>query len=168
MTPPLLDRLWARVDKTPGHGPRGDCWIWTGCHNGVGYGVISSKKKMMLTHRVAYEALVKPIAKGLVLDHLCRNPICCNPAHLDPVTNSENLRRGDGPRLSRFRQKSKTHCKRGHPLSGDNIRMEKYGARRCIACSRIVHGLAPFPLQQQIDALRARSATRRRGDSAQP
>lgn len=29
------------------------------------------------------------------LDHLCRNPACCNPSHLEPVTPKENTRRGN-------------------------------------------------------------------------
>jgi hypothetical protein len=49
---------------------------------------------MLLVHRDVYEQLVGPIPEGLVLDHLCRNRSCCNPAHLEPVTTAENVRRG--------------------------------------------------------------------------
>jgi hypothetical protein len=48
-------------------------------------------------HRFAYELLVGPIPEGLVIDHLCRNRRCVNPAHLEPVTAEENWRRGDAP-----------------------------------------------------------------------
>jgi len=44
-------------------------------------------------HRFAYEELVGPIPEGLDLDHLCRNKTCVNPAHLEPVTRAENVRR---------------------------------------------------------------------------
>lgn len=68
----------------------GDCWEWMGARNGTGYGNIESRG----AHRVIYEALVGPIPKGLDLDHLCRNPPCVNPDHLEPVTRSTNLLRG--------------------------------------------------------------------------
>ena len=44
-------------------------------------------------HRLAWEIVIGPIPDGLVLDHLCRRPVCVNPSHLEPVTDAENLRR---------------------------------------------------------------------------
>jgi hypothetical protein len=71
----------------------------------------------------------------LTLDHLCRNKACVNPAHLEPVTNRENVLRGVGLSAENAR---KTHCKRGHPLSGDNVVVSKGGRkRRCVACERL-------------------------------
>ena len=49
---------------------------------------------MVLAHRVYYERHVGPVPEGLELDHLCRNPGCVNPEHLEPVTHAENIRRG--------------------------------------------------------------------------
>ena len=87
---PLSVRLWAKVDKS------GDCWIWTGCRIRHGYGRISGPgRKPLLAHRVAYELTYGPIPDGLELDHLCRNPSCVRPDHLEPVTHLENVRRGD-------------------------------------------------------------------------
>lgn len=111
----------------------------TGCHNWTksttwGYGVICvGGRKRMKAHRAAYEALVGPVAPGLVLDHLCRNRRCCNPAHLEPVTCRENLMRGDTEAARKARQ---THCVNGHPFEGQNVLRDYRGWRRCRECHR--------------------------------
>lgn len=69
------------------------CWNWTAARTKLGYGKISPR---LLAHRAIYELSVGPISDGLELDHLCRNPSCVNPDHLEPVTHAENLRRGRG------------------------------------------------------------------------
>jgi hypothetical protein len=127
--PPIADRLAAGLRADPETG----CIIWTGKTNARGYGRLMSDGRMVLTHRVAYELANGPIPTGLVIDHVCRNTLCCNPAHLEAVTQRENTLRGDGPSA---RQAQQTHCKRGHPLSGDNIRMRGY-RRVCRACCSI-------------------------------
>ena len=35
------------------------------------------------------------------------------------------------------RRKELTHCLRGHPLSGDNLRVNKTGSRVCRTCERL-------------------------------
>ena len=75
------------------------CWIWRGRIAPNGYGRLGSK----YAHRVMYELHVGPIPTGLDVDHLCRVRHCVNPRHLEPVTRSENLRRGksgEAPKLS--------------------------------------------------------------------
>jgi hypothetical protein len=51
-----------------------------------------------------------------------------------------NLNKGYLPGLLALheRRRSQTHCKHGHPLSGDNVKIVKGGARRCRACDRDV------------------------------
>lgn len=90
---PLEERFWEKVEKMAPDG----CWFWLASTRN-GYGQIGqwSKGTIDYAHRVAYEMLVGPIPAGLVLDHICRNPSCVNPAHLEPVTQAENLRRGAG------------------------------------------------------------------------
>jgi hypothetical protein len=120
------ERFWSKVDAS------GDCWTWVAARHGEsGYGVYSVRHKNILAHRYAYEQLVGPIPEELDLDHLCRNPPCVNPDHLEPVTRRENLRRG------KHVYRDRTHCKHGHPYSEENTYIDPRGARWCKTCRRI-------------------------------
>lgn len=121
---PLEQRLWSRVER----GDPSACWPWTG-HLTGGYGRIRLPGGGGApTHRVAYELLVGPIPEGLVLDHVCRNTVCCNPAHLEPVTVRENTRRGLNVVAENIK---KTHCPRGHAYDATSV-----GRRHCRTCKR--------------------------------
>lgn len=72
------------------------CMPWPGLINHKGYGKISIGGKGRQAHRAVYENVVGPIPDGLVIDHLCRNRCCVNPDHMEPVTNRENILRGEG------------------------------------------------------------------------
>jgi hypothetical protein len=117
------------IDETTG------CWLWTGALTGSGYARMNHHGKHVTAHRAMYELVVGPVPKGLDLDHLCRMRRCINPAHLEPVTRAENLRRGIQAGVNVINA-AKTHCLRGHPLSGDNVRLETTGSRRCRTCER--------------------------------
>ena len=109
------------------------CWGWPHAKLN-GYGFVRIDKRPLRVHRVAYELLVGPIPDGMCLDHLCRNRACFNPKHLEVVTRGENVLRGDGIAA---KNASKTHCKRGHPLAGDNLLLKAnaYGmSRQCRTC----------------------------------
>lgn len=110
------------------------CWLWTARCNNQGYGMFYVARGMRLAHRVAYERLVGPIPEGLDLDHLCRVRRCVNPAHLEPVTRSENIRRGVGPAVSSARLAAITHCPQGHPYDETNTYMKANGNRNCRPC----------------------------------
>ena len=93
VTTTIEERFWAKVDRRC----EGECWPWIGSCFPNGYGAFKSER-MTTAHRAAYELLVGPIPEGLHLDHLCRNRVCVNPAHLDPVTAAENNRRAAAAR----------------------------------------------------------------------
>lgn len=126
---PPFERFLAKVDK------RDDgCWLWNAYKTPEGYGQFWNGGGHSLAHRWSYEHYVAPIPSGLVIDHLCRNPACVNPAHLECVTMGENTARGTAYEVIRALAKQKTHCKRGHPLFGDNLRIDSRGDRSCRAC----------------------------------
>lgn len=120
---PPIDRLMERLYIPPNWG----CWEWTGGRTPEGYGMIWVDGKQNLVHRWAYEHWVGPIPDGLVLDHLCRNPRCVCPAHLEPVTQRVNLMRGYGVCAQNNRKKS---CPEGHPFVGRGLN----GGRVCGIC----------------------------------
>ena len=101
-----------------------------------GYGVRYYQGRQQRAHRISYEMAVGPIPDGLVIDHLCRNRACIRPGHLEAVTQRENILRGAAPSAA---YAVATHCKSGHPLSGDNLILRssrKSGGRECQACKR--------------------------------
>jgi hypothetical protein len=85
--------------------PGGDfgCWMWTG-RFGNGYGSINVAGSSHTAYRVSYLMHRGAVPPGLVLDHLCRQPPCVNPWHLEPVTSAVNVRRANGFRSSSWRR----------------------------------------------------------------
>lgn len=134
--------FWERVDKS-GTVENPFCWVWTGPRMPNGYGSSNFRAGgSFYPHRIAYTLLVEPIQRGLEIDHLCRNRACLNPAHLEPVTKLENIRRGRGGNHHRV----KTACFRGHPYTPETTRVfttvKVDGAigthRQCLICKRMV------------------------------
>lgn len=127
-----VDRFWTRVEKTE------TCWLWHGADSGDGYGRMRGPDGVTVgVHRFAYELLVGPIPDGLELDHVwargCTHRNCVNPDHLEPVTAAENTRRSNSATAVNGR---KTHCAKGHPLSGANLHQRDSGHRICLTCRR--------------------------------
>ncbi len=105
------------------------CWEWTGAKSTAGYGQIRVGDPLVYAHRFSYEWIVGRIPEGLDIDHLCRNPGCVNPSHLEPVTRRENVRRG----IAGLAQKARTHCPQGHPYDSKNTYIYRNN-RQCRIC----------------------------------
>src|SRR4051812_42998592 len=99
-----------------------DCWEWTGDKlkegRGKDYGRFWFEGKTRRAHKWSYEWFFGPVPEGLVVHHTCENKSCVNPKHLLATTDLENLMASD---TTARRNARKTHCPRGHPLSGDNL-----------------------------------------------
>lgn len=120
-----IDRFWASVDRSGG---AASCWTWLGKVSPAGYGRGGRFVGERVPHRAAYRLLVGPIPDGLTIDHLCRNTRCVNPAHLEPVTLAENIRRAAA---------TKTHCPSGHPYDDANTYRTRSNHRACRTCHRM-------------------------------
>lgn len=140
MAPPITPadvRFWRYVDKEgpypdyfPGHGR---CWIWTGASTPYSNGRYGNfrghNSRMISSHRFSWELANGP-CDAPAIDHLCRVTLCCNPDHLDPCTDFENMRRGFSI-ASRYYWK--LGCgKPGHPAEFDVVWSN--GQRGCRSC----------------------------------
>jgi hypothetical protein len=126
---PLAERLWARVDKTPGQGPNGDCWEWRGYVHPVGYGQIGAGRAdegTIHTNRAAWIVTNGEIPNGLWVLHTCDNRLCCNPAHLWLGTPKENTQ----DMIAKGRRRDPSQVVRGEDVSQSKLTEELVRAIR--------------------------------------
>lgn len=141
LTPSVAERFWAKIDATN----RATCWNWVAYRNADGYGKFGLNGKAVSAHRLSYTIHNGAIPDGLVVDHLCFNKSCVNPLHLEAITQRENMLRGDAVNALNVR---KTHCPQGHPYDGDNLIINRLGARLCRECQR-ADGLKRYYARKQ-------------------
>lgn len=128
-----IARFWESVDR---RSPE-ECWPWKGYRKPPelgaisGYGHANYHDKTYRAHRVSYEITHNGIDDAMKVDHLCRNPCCVNPAHLELVTNRVNVLRGVGPSARAARRDK---CIRGHPYTEESMKIRADGARACRIC----------------------------------
>jgi hypothetical protein len=102
------------------------CWLWTGAKLPKGYGRVVSGGRHFVAHRLTYAWMFGAIPEGCQIDHVCRNPSCVRPSHLEAVSPQEN----------RARQTAAQGdvCRKGHPYVGRNLiqRKKQRACRECI------------------------------------
>lgn len=122
----VATRFLSYVTETPS-----GCWQWNGGTSRHGYGVFHVSGRANVAHRWAFANIAgHELIPKMVIDHLCRNKGCVNPTHLEQVTQSINIQRGDNV------NRSKTHCSEGHPFTPENTRVRPRGGRTCLTCQR--------------------------------
>lgn len=101
------------------------CHLYDGPTDRDGYGRVGRQ----LAHVVAWEAELGPVPEGLELSHECMRRRCCNPAHLRPVSHTENIRLRSWGYRSRVKR-----CKAGHDMKLHAMILPG-GGRACRACT---------------------------------
>jgi hypothetical protein len=150
------ERLASRLVRQPN-----GCLEWTGSISPKGYGRIRVNGKSLFTHRFAWELVNGPIPDGVLIRHyVCDNPPCCEPTHLRPGTQTDNMADMVAKGRSGTRPGSAvTHCPDGHEYTSENTYVKPDGGRECRAC-RPKHRAKRKHLKKAYDAARY---ARRRG-----
>lgn len=125
----LPEHFVSRIEKCNKTG----CWNWIGQIDKDGYGRTSVDRKIRKAHRASYELLTGSIDDSLVIDHLCKNRKCVNPAHMEQVSIKENTLRGTSFSAVNLR---KDTCVNGHQLDKENTYTRPNGKRDCRICIR--------------------------------
>lgn len=142
--------------------PNTGCWLWIGSSARGGYGAFLKNSHQCYAHRVSYELYRGPIPLGLSLDHLCREPSCVNPNHLEAVTHRENMLRGVNKNVLLHRAGV---CYNGHKIIGENALISS-GIRVRVQCKTCFYALKKAYWQRNKIRLNARRRERRAANNS--
>lgn len=93
--------------------PSGDCQVWTGYKNKLGYGLINVEGKQVLVHCYVWAKERGPVPRGKRIDHRCHNEACHRLGHLRLVTNKENSENRRGAQRNSSTGIRGVYCRRG-------------------------------------------------------
>lgn len=129
------ERFWDKVNMG-GSIDYPYCREWNAFRNKQGYGQFRFQDRMQKAHRVSWILNKGEIPEELCVLHHCDNPPCVNPDHLWLGTDADNVADRDEKGRGKSHNSNKTHCDKGHPLSGDNLYIvPTTGARQCRTCA---------------------------------
>lgn len=143
MTEQQITNFFNKVNKTEA------CWFWLAAKDGVGYGISTANGKTLRAHRVSWLIAYGELPKGKDLHHICENKDCVNPRHLTPLDHAYHLKLTE--KNPTTINSKKTHCLRGHSLSGNNLVANKlkWGKRICKTCDRTRRNNSPWRQQHK-------------------
>jgi hypothetical protein len=91
LSPEDIERFWSRVDKAPGHGPKGDCWVWdVGARFKTGYGKFMKRKVAYGAHRIGFMIATGTDPGKQCVCHECDFKPCIRGSHLFRGTHAAN------------------------------------------------------------------------------
>lgn len=119
------------------------CWEWKGPHDTeTGRPRFEIRGRRPHAYRVAYLLFRNGDRRkeiSLTLDHLCANPTCVHPDHVQLKTQKENLY-SSHLTVASINAK-KTHCPQAHPYDEANtylyVDSKGQSHRKCLQCLRI-------------------------------
>ena len=140
-----IERFRSKIEHRDG------CWIWTAGLTAGGYAKFRDGRTLA-GHRWSYAHFVGAIPAGCDVHHLCAHRACVNPEHLLVLTKREHQNQ---PGHNGHVQRSKTHCKKGHPFAGGNLYV--YPSGRVRACKTCRNESTMRWLNRNRDMVRAKS-----------
>lgn len=131
LTDSVMRRFWAKTRPAPS-----GCVEWTAAATAKGYGIFGIGQTLYRAHRISVVwSTQKAIPSGMDVDHLCSNPRCVEPLHLEVVDRRTNIIRSSAKGAAAAGEEV---CQRGHDLLAPRAWAEQPdGSRLCRLCRNV-------------------------------